>query len=112
MGINLCEATLRDVTFENCNGQYAFFNYSNCKRVAFLRCQLISSDFKNSVFSKVEFQDSNLIQAQMNFTNLKGIDFTSCDIEGIGVNITDINGAIVNAMQAVSLSTLLGLIVK
>jgi uncharacterized protein YjbI with pentapeptide repeats len=112
IGINLSEATLRDVTFEDCNGQYAFFSYSNCKQVAFLRCQLISSDFKNSLFSKVEFQESNLRQAQMNFTNLKGIDFTSCDIEGMGVNITDVNGVIVNAMQAVSLSALLGLIVK
>jgi len=48
----------------------------------------------------------------MNFTNLKGIDFTGCDIEGLGVNITDVNGAIVNATQAVSLSALLGIIVK
>jgi uncharacterized protein YjbI with pentapeptide repeats len=112
IGINLCEATLRNVTFENCNGQYAFLSHSNCKQVEFLKCKLIYSDFKNSSFVKVEFKDSNLFQAQMNFTNLKGIDFTSCDIEGIGVNITDINGAIVNAIQAVSLSTILGLIVK
>ena len=48
----------------------------------------------------------------MNFTNLKGIDFTSSDIEGMGVNIADVNGIIVTPMQAVSLSTLLGLIVK
>lgn len=48
----------------------------------------------------------------MNFTNLKGIDFTSCDIEDMGVNITDVNGAIVTTMQAVSLSTILGLVVK
>ena len=48
----------------------------------------------------------------MNFSNLKGIDFTSCDIEGIGVNISDVNGAVVNTMQAAALSALLGLIVK
>ena len=48
----------------------------------------------------------------MNFTSLKGIDFTSCDIEGIGANIADVNGAIVTAVQALSLSTMLGLIVK
>ncbi len=109
IGINLSEATLRDVTFENCNGQYSFFSYSNCKKVAFL---VIFSDFKNSLFSNVEFQECNLLQSQMNFTNLKGIDFTSCDIEGIGVNINDINGVIVTAMQAVALSSLLGLVVK
>lgn len=112
IGINLSDATLRDVIFDNCNGQYAFFSYSNCKQVAFLQCQLRSSDFKNSTFSKVEFQESNLLQAQMHFTNLKGIDFTSCDIDGIGINIPDVKGAIVTTMQAVSLSTLLGLIVK
>ena len=48
----------------------------------------------------------------MNFTKLKGIDFTSCDIDGIGVNIADVNGAEVNPTQAVSLSAILGLIVK
>ena len=56
-------------------------SYSNCKQVAFLQCQLHSSDLQNSKFLKVEFQESNLLQSQMNFTSLKGIDFTSCDIE-------------------------------
>ena len=48
----------------------------------------------------------------MNFTNLKGIDFTSCDIEGLGVNIADVNGAIVNSLQAAALAALLGLVIK
>jgi len=89
-----------------------FFSYSDCKQVAFIECQLRSSDFQNSKFLKVEFRESNLLQAQMNFTSLKGIDFTSCDIEGIGVNIADVKGARVTSMQAVSLSAILGLIIK
>jgi hypothetical protein len=48
----------------------------------------------------------------MNFTSLKGIDFTSCDIEGMGVNIEDVRGAKVTTIQAISVSAILGLIIK
>ena len=52
------------------------------------------------------------MQAQMNFTSLKGIDFTSCEIEGIGVNVADVKGARVSTIQAISISSILGLIIK
>ena len=48
----------------------------------------------------------------MNFTSIKGIDVTSCDIEGMGVNIVDLKGAKVTTIQAISLSAILGLIIK
>ncbi|MBZ9633487.1 pentapeptide repeat-containing protein [Clostridium sp. FP1] len=70
------------------------------------------SDFQNSKFLKVEFQESNLLQSQMNFTNLKKIDFTSCNIESIGANIADFEGARVTTMQAISISAILGLIIE
>ena len=45
-------------------------------------------------------------------TNLKNIDFRTCNIEGITVNKDDLNGLIVNDFQAIELSKLLGIIVK
>ena len=48
----------------------------------------------------------------MNYTSLKGIDLTSCNIEGMGVNIADVKGARVTTTQAISLSSILGLIIK
>ena len=45
-------------------------------------------------------------------TNLKGIDFTTSNIEGIVVSIKDLKGAIVSEMQAIELAKLLGIIIK
>ena len=45
-------------------------------------------------------------------TNLKGIDLTSCEIDGIGARIEDLNGVIVSPEQAISLSGLMGIVVK
>lgn len=45
-------------------------------------------------------------------TNLKGIDFSTCNIDGIVVDREDLKGVIVNQFQAVELSKLLGIIIK
>ena len=71
-----------------------------------------ASDFQDSTLTKMEFVDTDLSQSQLNFTKLKGIEFTTCNIETLGVNIQDVNGVIVNSIQALSLSTLLGLVIK
>ena len=43
---------------------------------------------------------------------LKGIDFSNCELEGICVRIEDLFRGIVSLMQTVSISSLLGIIVK
>ena len=45
-------------------------------------------------------------------TNLRGIDVSTCNIDGIVVDKEDLKGIIVNQFQAVELSKLLGIIVK
>ena len=60
----------------------------------------------------VKFIDTNLYKAQLFRTNLKDIDFRTCNIEGIIVGQEDLKGMIVNDFQAVELSKLLGIIIK
>lgn len=112
IGINLSESNLRNVSFHQCNGKYGFFGFSNLKEVKFNECDLGLSDFQNAIFSKVGFYYSNISECQMSGTKLKDIDLTSCDIEGISVRIEDLKGAIVSPIQAVSLSKLMGVIVR
>ena len=45
-------------------------------------------------------------------TNLKGIDFSTSNIDGIIIDKEDLKGLIVNQFQAVELSKLLGIVVK
>ena len=67
---------------------------------------------QESNFDDVRFEYSNLIGSQLFKTNLGGIDFTTCDITGIGVGSQDLNGIIVDEYQAIELSRLLGIIIK
>ena len=48
-----------------------------------------------------KFNECDLYKAQMFRTNLKGIDFSTCNIDGIVVEREDLKGIIVNQFQAV-----------
>ena len=61
---------------------------------------------------KVIFNESDLTNAYLNKTNLNKIDFTTCDITGIDVEIEDLEGVIVNTIQALDLTRLMKIIVK
>lgn len=112
MGLNLSAAALRNVVFDKCSGDYTFFRFSDCKQVRFSECQLRYADFQECGFSKVDFYRSDLLLSQIFGTKLEGLDFSNCEIEGMGVRIEDLYGAIVSPIQAVSLSKLMGLIIK
>lgn len=43
---------------------------------------------------------------------MRNIDFTTCQIAGISLEINDIKGAVVNAMQGLELTRLLELDIK
>ena len=62
---------------------------------------------KNVNFKENDFENSQLFR-----TNLKSIDFRTCNIGGIIVGLEDIKGMIVNNMQAIQLSKLLGIVIK
>ena len=48
----------------------------------------------------------------MSGTKLKGIDLSSCELDGLGVTIEDLDGCIVSSEQVIAFSYLLGLIIK
>ena len=54
----------------------------------------------------------DLTQAQFSKTSLKGIDLSTCKIEGIAISLEDIKGAIVEELQAMDLLYLLGVTLK
>ena len=58
------------------------------------------------------FNDCELYRTQIFRTNLKGIDFSTCNIEGFVVDKDNLKGMVVNQFQAVELSKLLGIVVK
>ncbi|MDF2636439.1 MAG: hypothetical protein K0R78_3313, partial [Pelosinus sp.] len=110
--INLMGATLRNVLFDNCYGDYANFRNVNCKQVKFHNSSLANADFYTSTLLKVHFSNSSLEQIQLSGTKLAGIDLSSCEFRQIGVTIEDMQGCIVSPQQAVGFSKLFGLIIN
>lgn len=111
-GIDMREATFRNVVFENCIMRYSFFRSSDMDRTAFRTCRMENADFQQVKLANVFFSGCNMKQTQMSGTALAGIDLSTCEIDGIGVRIEDLTGAIVAPAQAAELCRLMGVVVK
>lgn len=112
VGANFTEASLLNVVISNSNGRYANFRFLYCKKFVIEDSIFTYSDFQSSELNEIRFLDTELQCCQFSGTKLKGVDMSTCDISNIGVGIDEIRGACVSSLQAVSLSTLLGLKIK
>ena len=93
--------------------RYSNFSESNLNEVNFYDCDMSESNFIGmKKINKVNFDNCKLIKADFLETKLDKIDFRTCDITGIKVKLEYLKGLIVTSYQAVSLSTILGLIIK
>jgi len=112
IGIALQNVTLKEVSFLNSHFKYANFDMALLKNVSMIgsdlshanisECRLSNFKSKKSIFTGVSFFK----------TLLKGVDFSESDINGISVSSEELKGLIVNPVQAVELSKILGLIIK
>ena len=98
--------------FEECNMNYANFNMSNIRDTEFKSCGLNSSSFNEVKLKEVTYKETSLIRAQFVETPLKNIDLSTSNIEGILIKIQELKGLIVNDIQAIQLSKILGIIIK
>lgn len=60
VGMNVAEATLRNVSFEECHGHFSSFSYSNMKQVRFDHCALMQSECSNTVLQQTHFDGCEL----------------------------------------------------
>lgn len=112
MGTNLSESTLNHLFMKDCNAHYLNLSMSKINQARFSACDLRNSDINDCKLTSIAFTNCELIEAEFSHTPLKGIDLSDSHIEGIHVNLPDIRGAIVNTLQAMELTSLLGLVIK
>ena len=62
---------------------------------------------KNLELNNVNFSNSEIINS-----DLKGVDFSSCNIEFVKFDLKSVYGIIIDRFQSVELVNLLGVIVK
>ena len=111
-GANFSNTTLMNVKLENCNGKYANFRFSQIKKSAFENTNLDLSDYQNAVFEEVRLEKTSFRESQCSGAKLRGLDFRTCDIEGLGARIEDLKGIVITPIQAVSIARILGVIIK
>jgi uncharacterized protein YjbI with pentapeptide repeats len=88
-------------------------NYSNLtlsdnENVLFDKINATNGYFHEMKTKNIYFENTDLTSAQFYNTKLKDIDLTSCIINGLGANIEDVKGLIINEMQIIELAYLLG----
>lgn len=111
-GVNFSGATFKDIRMEDCVLPYANFHFGRMERAAFCGCNCESADFADAALKSAEFSGSNLRRAQMSGTPLAGIDFTTCEIDGLGARPEDLRGCVLTAEQAVCAAKILGVTIR
>lgn len=113
VGMHLSDAYLRNVTFDDCQMSYANFGSAKIYAVCMTRCEMEHATFGYATFEHMAFDGCRLTGAEFFGTKLAGIDLRTCQIDGIVLgDRSELVGAIVTSMQALSLMHLLGIVIE
>ena len=119
--VSLKHLDLIDVTFDKCDLSNQNFDHQYLNRVQFKNCKLTGTSFietnlKDVLFDhcqgKIQFNETNLIQSELASLHHKGLDLSTCQIQGAMFDLASLKGLIINDFQAVDLIGILGVKVK
>lgn len=112
VGTRFDESNIKDVLIKDSIGRYSNFSFSKVNGMNILNSDFEEATFQEVKHKKLSVEESSFINAYCNKTSFEKVDLTSCDIDGINVDIEDVRGAIVTTMQALHLTKLLNLQIK
>ena len=98
--------------FDHCQGRYSNLSSSQLFNVMFDHCDLQEASFYDANFKKIQFNETNLIQSELASLHHKGLDLSTCQIQGAMFDLASLKGLIINDFQAVDLIGILGVKVK
>ena len=111
-GLDFTDCTLVDCQFISSKCNLSNFSGANIKNSCFKECDCSSSRFVTTKFKDIEFNKINFNESEFFHSSLNKLDFSNSDIYGISITPDCLKGIIVNEYQALSLSKLLGIIIK
>lgn len=112
VGSNFSECHFQDTLIKDSSCRYGNFSFSNFKDSSFHTCNLSNSSMQENTFLRFCFEECNLSYTNFFKTSLATIDLSSCIIDGIVANQSDLKGVIVDMYQAVELTKLFGIVIK
>lgn len=114
VGVNLSRSNFTDVVFENGAFDYANLNISKMTCVRFSDTSVKNGEISGASLGNTIFEECDFTRVNFAKTLLAGIDFTSCDIEGIMLTqgFTELKGAIMTSYQASRIAEAFGIIIR
>ncbi len=112
VGVSFDSSLFKKVKMIECNNTYNNFGNATFKDVILKNNKMIKIGFNETVFNKTIFDNCNLDSAEIFKTSLQLVDFSTSSINDILIDNYSLNGLTVNEHQALSLSRLLGIIIK
>jgi uncharacterized protein YjbI with pentapeptide repeats len=82
-GVDLGEATIADVTFDECRVDLAGFRHAKLERVVFRDCRMGECDFYGASLNDVLFERCELRGATFSATSLQRVELRGCDLTGL-----------------------------
>jgi uncharacterized protein YjbI with pentapeptide repeats len=82
-GVELAEATIRDVTFDECRVDLAGLRHARLERVVFRDCRLEECDFYGSSLKDVLFERCQLREATFSAVTLERVELRGCDLADV-----------------------------
>jgi uncharacterized protein YjbI with pentapeptide repeats len=105
------EALFHDTRFKDCKGDLAQFYKSKLRGVRFEQCPLVGADFRAADVTGVVFAQCDLTNVDFTDAIMRGADLRGCLIEGMRVGPRELQGAIVDEVQALALVRAMGIII-
>lgn len=81
-GIELAEAVIRDVSFDECRVDLAAIRHATLERVVFSDCRMSECDFYGSTLKDVLFEHCELREATFSTCTVERVGFRDCDLAG------------------------------
>lgn len=82
-GLQLAEAMLEDVVFEECRIDLAALRHARLERVAFRDCRLEECDLYGAFLRDVLFERCELREATFSESRLERVELRGCDLAGL-----------------------------
>jgi uncharacterized protein YjbI with pentapeptide repeats len=82
-GADVAEATLRDITFDECRIDLVNLRYARLERVVFSDCRMTECDFYESSLKDVLFERCGLRDATFSGCKLQRVELRGCDLAGV-----------------------------
>jgi len=82
-GVELAEATLRDVTFRDCRVDLAGLRNARLERVVFSDCRMSECELHGATLTDVLFERCELREASLSNARLQRVEMRGCDLTGL-----------------------------